>query len=103
MNFFQNLNDLDSQAIPKSNTSKINIAKDTIKNHPSNQKTININKEKNLSEAKTNNNNINTKPKEYISSNEFEEKEEEPEEEEINSDEYVSSTMLDVDTNTYLN
>ena len=44
------------------------------------------------------------KQKPYITKNKEEEKElNETEEEEINSDEYISSTMLDVDTDTYIN
>ena len=45
-----------------------------------------------------NNNNIS-----YYSSNEKNDKNKEYEEDEINSDEYISSSMLDVDTNTYIN
>ena len=39
----------------------------------------------------------------YYSSNEKNDRNKEYEEDEINSDEYISSSMLDVDTNTYIN
>ena len=47
---------------------------------------------------KNNNNNVS-----HYSSNEKNERNKEYEEDEINSDEYISSSMLDVDTNTYIN
>ena len=73
--------------------------------YPSNKKVISISKEQDESSSsdlninssdKQNTNNIND------NNTTFEYEENEEEEEELNSDEYVSSTNLDVETNTYI-
>ena len=103
MNLPKNSSDINLPNNSKLSSSKISIGPDFFKNIPSNQITINFSKDSNSTEKKKNNENINLK--EYIPKYEKEkiEKKKEDSEEEINSDEYVSSTMLDVDTNTYIN
>ena len=102
MNFPQNSLDVDLKLNLKIASFKDNISQDILKSIPSNQMTINLTKESNSSQVKKNL--INIKQKNNLCTIEKEEKENDPEEEEeINSDEYVSSTMLDVDTNTYIN
>ena len=107
MNFPQNLSDMDYKINQKMASSKNSTNHDIFKGVPSNQMTINFSKdESNSNSVDLKNNKINNlKQKAYISTydNENEKENEEVEEEEINSDEYVSSTMLDVDTNTYIN
>ena len=89
MNIHQNSSDLQYEL---NKLSKNNISKDLLKIIPSNQITI-------TSSIKNSSSNIHHT---HIST--FEEEEiEKDEEEEINSDEYVSSTNLDVETNTYIN
>ena len=100
MNFAKNSSDIDLNINSKLSSSKISIGPDFFKNIPSNQITINFSNDSHSSQKKKNEN-LNSK--EFISKNEKKEKKEEESEEEINSDEYVSSTMLDVDTNTYIN
>ena len=107
MNFPQNLSDMDYKINQKMASSKNSTNQDILKGVPSNPMTINFSKDENNSNSvDLNNNKINNlKQKAYISAydNENEKENEEEEEEEINSDEYVSSTNLDVDTNTYIN
>ena len=82
MNFYVN-----SKERTKKKSSKNSLAQDILKKIPDNQMTINLSKDSNSTiEFKDN------KISKY-----------EEEEDEINSDEYISSTMLDVDTNTYIN
>ena len=78
--------------IIKRNPSQNNYAKNRLKIIHSNK----------LSVATSKNSNSNVHHT-HISTFEDEEIEKDEEEEEINSDEYVSSTNLDVDTNTYIN
>ena len=78
MDFLQNFSDLNYKINSPIISSKNNIRQDITKNLPSNQMTINF--------SESNNNNLSSKPKEYISSYENEEKEFSSEEEEINSD-----------------
>ena len=101
MNFPQTSSDIDYKFNSKLTSSKNSIGLDYFKSIPSNQLTINFSKDSNSSEIKKNHDNI--KPKTLLAAYENEEKVEEAEEEEVNSDEYISSTMLDVDTNTYIN
>ena len=107
MNFPQNLSEMDYKLNQKMTSSKNSTNHDIFKGISSNQMTVNFSKdESNSNSVDLRNNKIsNLKQKAYISTYDIEnEKEnEEEEEEEINSDEYVSSTMLDVDTNTYIN
>ena len=109
MNFPQNLSDMDYRINQKMTSSKNSANQDIFKVASSNQMAINFSKdESNSNSIDLKNNKINNlKQKAYISTydneNENEKENEEVEEEEINSDEYVSSTMLDVDTNTYIN
>ena len=107
MNFPQNLSEMDYKINQKMASSKNSTNHDIFKGVPSNQMTFNFSKdESNSNSIDLKNNKINNlKQKAYISTydNENEKENEEVEEEEINSDEYVSSTMLDVDTNTYIN
>ena len=107
MNFPQNLSEMDYKINQKMTSSKNSINQDVFKVAPTNQMTINFSKdESNSNSIDLKSNKINNlKQKAFISTydNENEKENEEVEEEEINSDEYVSSTMLDVDTNTYIN
>ena len=107
MNFPQNLSEMDYKIHQKMTSSKNSINQDIYKVGPSNQMTINFSKDEiNSNSLDLKHNKINNlKQKAFISTydNENEKENEEVEEEEINSDEYVSSTMLDVDTNTYIN
>ena len=102
MNFPQNTIDVDFKINSKIASAKNSMTRDIFKSIPSNQMTINFSKESNSSDAK--NLTKSFKQKKNIFTIEKEEKGiSAEEEEEINSDEYVSSTMLDVDTNTYIN
>ena len=102
MNFPQNSSDLDYKFNSKLTSSQnSHNTKDIFINIPSSQITINFSKDSSVLEQKESRN-IKKKPKTYISTYENKEKDEELEEE-INSDEYVSSTNLDVETNTYIN
>ena len=78
--------------IIKRNPSQNNYAKNRLKIIHSNKLSV--------ATSKNTNSNIHHT---HISTFEDEEIEKDEEEEEINSDEYVSSTNLDVDTNTYIN
>ena len=104
MNFPQNLSDIDYKFNQVITSSKNSINQEILKAIPSNQMTINFSKdESNSNSIDIKNNKLNSlKQKRYISTNQNEAKENDVEEEEVNSDEYVSSTMLDVDTNTYI-
>ena len=101
MNFQKNSSDIDYNFQLKISSSKNSITQDLLKNIPSNQITINFSKDSNSSEKNKNKKNL--KQKTYISKYQNEEKGFEAEEDEINSDEYVSSTNLDVETDTYIN
>ena len=101
MNFAKNSSDIDYNFQLKKSSSKNSITQDLLKSIPSNQITINFSKDSNSSEKNKNTKNL--KQKAYISNYQNEEKGFEAEEDEINSDEYVSSTNLDVDTDTYIN
>ena len=101
MNFPKNSSDIDYNFQLKISSSKNSITQDILKSIPSNQITINFSKDSNSSEKNKNTKNL--KQKAYISNYKDEEKGFEGEEDEINSDEYVSSTNLDVDTDTYIN
>ena len=101
MNFQKNSSDIDYNFQLKISSSKNSITQDLLKNIPSNQITINFSKDSNSSEKNKNKKNL--KQKAYISNYQNEEKGFEVEEDEINSDEYVSSTNLDVETDTYIN
>ena len=90
MNFLHNSSDLEYKL---NKPSKNSISKDILKIIPSNQITI-------TSSIKNSTSNVHHT---HISNYENEEIEKDEEEEEINSDEYVSSTNLDVETNTYIN
>ena len=91
---------------------KNSLKKDKYKEISSNKKSITLNNEENLrnfTELKKSSINQH-KPNKPIQKNyifkkkeEIEKEEDEEEEEEINSEEYVSSTNLDVETNTYIN
>ena len=104
MNFPQNSVDLEHRLNSKLFSTKDSMTQDFYKSIPSNQITINFCKESNSLDAR-NNKTKKINQKKYITTikKEVKEDEKEEEEEEINSDEYVSSTMLDVDTNTYIN
>ena len=104
MNFPQNLSDIDYKFNQVITSSKNSINQEILKAIPSNQMTINFSKdESNSNSIDIKNNKLNSlKQKRYISTNQNEAIENDVEEEEVNSDEYVSSTMLDVDTNTYI-
>ena len=101
MNFQNNSSDIDYNFQLKISSSKNSITQDLLKNIPSNQITINFSIDSNSSEKNKNKKNL--KQKAYISNYQNEEKGFEVEEDEINSDEYVSSTNLDVETDTYIN
>ena len=104
MNFPQNLSDIDYKFNQAITSSKNSINQEILKAIPSNQMTINFSKdESNSNSIDVKNNKLNSlRQKGYISTNQNEAIENDDEEEEVNSDEYVSSTMLDVDTNTYI-
>ena len=104
MNFPQNLSDIDYKFNQVITSSKNSINQEIFKAIPSNQMTINFSKdESNSNSIDLKNNKLNSlKQKIYISTKQNEAIENDVEEEEVNSDEYVSSTMLDVDTNTYI-
>ena len=102
MNFPKKSCNIDCQFQSKLTSSKNSITQDILKSIPSNQITINFSKDSNSSEKNKNINNL--KQKAYISNYQNEGKNlSETEEDEINSDEYISSTNLDVDTDTYIN
>ena len=104
MNFPQNSSDIDYKFNQVITSSKNSINQEIFKVIPSNQMTINFSKDEiNSNSIDVKNNKLNSlKQKIYVSTNENEVIENDVEEEEVNSDEYVSSTMLDVDTNTYI-
>ena len=109
MNYSHNNTDVDPNYNTKVPSLKNSLTKEIFKRSSSNKKPITLNNEEifsNISEYKIssiNQKKINHKnQKSYIPRYENENEENE-EEEEINSDEYVSSTNLDVDTNTYIN
>ena len=89
MNFQENLGEIEYKFNINNKPDKNKISKDSLKISPVNQMTINS--------SKNSNSNIL-----HISAFGDEEIEKDEEEEEINSDEYVSSTNLDVETNTYI-
>ena len=91
MNFFENSKDAGYKIDFMKKSSKNKKAKDILKIMPSNQLTITSSKNSNSNIYQTH---ISTFGEEEIEKNE--------EEEEINSDEYISSTNLDVETNTYI-
>ena len=97
-----NSSDLDYKLRPQITSTKNTINQEILKVIPSNQKTINFSKdESNSNFLDIKNNKPYYKQKEYITS--YENEDIEDEEEEINSDEYISSTNLDVETETYIN
>ena len=107
MNFLQASMGKDELNNSKNKHLKSSLTQEFLKISSSNNKIKNINKEKNISDSSDlNKYYINQqKPKnfdfnKYLQTYENEENEEE---EEINSDEYVSSTNLEVETNTYIN
>ena len=91
MNFHQNSGEVEYKSKINNKPTNNIILKDSLKISPVNQMTITSSKNSNSNLHHTN-----------ISAFEDEEVERDEEEEEINSDEYVSSTNLDVETNTYI-
>ncbi len=109
MNYSHNNTDVDPIYNTKIHSLKNSLIKEIFKRSSSNKKPITLNNEEifsNLSEYKIssiNQKKINHKNQKLYIPRYEDENEENEEEEEINSDEYISSTNLDVDTNTYIN
>ena len=107
MNFLQHSMGKDELLISKNKYLKESLTQEFLKISPSNNKIKKINKENNISAySDLNKNYINQKKPKTFDINKYfltDENEENEEEEEINSDEYVSSTNLEVETNTYIN
>lgn len=107
MNFLHKSIGKDEMINSKNNRLKTSLTQEFLKKSPSNNKIKNMNKENNASASSNlNKNYINQQKNKNFDINKYlltYENEENEEEEEINSDEYVSSTNLEVETNTYIN
>ena len=107
MNFLQHSMGKNELIKSKNKHLKGSLTQEFLKISPSNNKIKKTNKENNISAySDLNKNYINQKKPKTFDINKYfltYENEENEEEEEINSDEYVSSTNLEVETNTYIN